>query len=165
MTKEILGRIALLLLFTLAQALVLGRIHLFGCATPLLYVYFALLLPRNFPRWVSMSLCFSLGLLVDMFNNTPGIAAASMTFIGFLQPYMLMLYLDREDAEDFKPSIATMGWVKFVTYSLFLLLIYCVTYFSLEAFNFFNWQELLLCVLGSFLLTLTIILVIDSVRK
>lgn len=165
MTKEILGRIVLLLLFTLAQALVLGRIHVFHYATPLFYVYFVLLLPRNFPRWVSMLLCFSLGLLVDIFNNTPGVAAASMTLIGFLQPYMLMLYLDREDAEDFKPGIATMGWFKFGTYTVFLLLIYCVVYFLLEAFSFFNWEQCLLSIGGSLLLTTIIIFVIDSVRR
>lgn len=165
MTIDILKRIGLLFIFTLAQALVLGHIHLFDCATPLLYVYFALLLPRDHPRWASLLLCFLLGIAIDIFSNTPGLAAASMTFIGFIQPYILTLYLGREDAEDFKPSIATMGWGKYFTYSSILTFLFCIIFFSLEAFNFFNWMQWLACAGGSFLVTIILILVLDSVRK
>lgn len=50
MNTDILHRIGIIIVFALAQGLVLGNIHLFNCATPLLYVYFALLFPRNYPR-------------------------------------------------------------------------------------------------------------------
>ena len=53
MNTDILRRIGIIIVFALAQGLVLGNIHLFNCATPLLYVYFALLFPRNYPRWAS----------------------------------------------------------------------------------------------------------------
>lgn len=165
MTLDLLKRIGLLIVFVVAQALVLGHIHLFNCATPLLYVYFALLLPRNNPRWASLLLCFLLGIAIDIFTNTPGLAAASMTFIGFLQPYVLTLYLDKEDAEDFSPSISTMGWMKYISYAFMLVFLFCIVFFSLEAFNFFNWMEWLLCIGGSFLVTIILILVLDSVRK
>lgn len=164
MTIDILKRVGLLIIFIIAQALVLGHIHLFDCATPLLYVYFALLLPRDHPRWASLLLCFLLGLGIDTFSNTPGLAAASMTLIGFVQPYILSLYLDREDAEDFKPSIATMGWGKYISYAFFLIFLFCVAFFSIEAFNFFNWQQWMMCIGGSFLVTIILIIVIDSVR-
>ena len=71
----------------LVQALVLNRIHLFNCATPLLYVYVAMLFRRNFPRWAILVSCFTMGLCVDIFSNTPGVAAGAMTLIGLLQPY------------------------------------------------------------------------------
>lgn len=165
MTIDFLKRVGLLIIFAIAQALILGHIHLFDCATPLLYVYFAMLLPRNHPRWASIVLCFLLGLAVDMFSNTPGLAAASMTFIGFIQPYVLSPYLDREDAEDFSPSLATMGWLKYLSYIFILLFAFCVVFFSLEAFNFFNWQQWLLCMGGSFVITMILIIVLDSVRN
>lgn len=165
MAIDILRRIGLFFVFVILQALVLGHIHLFDCATPLLYVYFAILLPRNFPRWASMVMCFLLGVCVDIFFNTPGVAMASMTFIGFVQPYILLLYLDRDDAEDFSPSVYTMGWLKYISYVFLIVSIYCIIFFSLEAFNFFNWLQWLMCVGGSFALTCLLIITIDIVRK
>ncbi len=40
MSIDLLKRAGLFIVFALAQTIVLGRIHLFGYATPLLYVYF-----------------------------------------------------------------------------------------------------------------------------
>ena len=45
-------RYALLIIaFSLVQALFLNHIHIFGVATPLLYVYLPLLFQRGYPRW------------------------------------------------------------------------------------------------------------------
>lgn len=51
MSIDTLKRAALFVVFILVQTMILGRIHLFGFATPLLYVYFVLLFPRNYPKW------------------------------------------------------------------------------------------------------------------
>ena len=58
------------------QALLLGNIHILGVASPLLYIYFVVQTPRNTPRWLIMVSCFLLGLFVDIFFSTPGMAAA-----------------------------------------------------------------------------------------
>lgn len=100
MSSDIFKRAGLFIAFALAQALVLGRIHLFGCATPLFYVYFVLLFPRNYPKWGVLLWSFALGLIVDMFYNTPGMAAASMTLIGAIQPYYFEMYISRDAAEN-----------------------------------------------------------------
>lgn len=165
MTSSVIRYIILFIVFVLAQALVLGHIHLFDCATPLLYVYFALLIPRNFPRWLTLTLCFLLGLSIDSFFNTPGVGSAAMTLVGFIQPYILMLFLDREDADDFTPALNTMGWAKFLSYSFILVFIFMLVFFSLEAFNFFNWLQWLMCIGGSFGITMLLIVTIDSVRQ
>lgn len=41
-----------------------------------------------------------MGLCIDVFANTPGVAAASMTFIGLLQPYLFELFVPRDSADD-----------------------------------------------------------------
>ena len=61
-------------------------------------------------------------------------------------------------------SIATMGFGKFATFSAILVSIYCVVFFALEAFNFFEWQMWLLRAVSSALLTLLFVLAIESVR-
>lgn len=165
MSIDLLRRIGLMVIFTLVQVLILNHIHLFNVATPLVYVYFVLLFPRNHQRWLSIILSFFLGLILDSFSNTPGETAFALTLTAFVQPYVLDLYLDRDDSNDFTPSMANMGFVKYATYVLLLTFVFCFTLFSLEAFSFFNWLQWLLCILGSWVVTCIIIIAIDSVRK
>lgn len=153
-----------IVILALLQALVFGRIHLFGYATPLMYVYLALQMPRNTPHWLIMLLCFILGLTVDILQNTPGLAAASITLVGFLQPYILSLFLKKEDPENYRPSMHEMGFVRYLTYALILLLIFSVTLFSLEAFSFTHWVEWLLSIISSLALTTILILVYERLR-
>ena len=165
MLFDILRRLFVFLILVLAQGLVLNRIQLFHCATPLLYAYFAITFPRNYPKWGILLWCFFLGLGVDMFSNTPGLAAASTTLLGALQPYLLELFLPREAEEHLQPSVATLGFSKFATLATILVLIFCIAFFSLEAFSFFNWQHWLLCIGGSTLLTLLLIFTLESLRR
>ena len=164
MNIDILKGLGAFVLLLLAQALVLNHIHLFNCATPLLYVYMALLFPRNFPRWATLISCFTMGLCIDIFSNTPGVAAGSMTLVGLLQPYLLTLFLPRESPEDLVPSMLSLGFSKFIWYALFLTLIYTLVFFALEAFTFVNWQHWLECVGGSFAITAVLLLTIEYFR-
>ena len=111
MAIDILRRLLTLVVFCLIQALVLNQIHLFDCATPLLYVYFVIMFPRNYPKWGVLLWSFAMGLCIDMFSNTPGMASASLTLIGALQPYLLELFLPRDAEENIKSSveIITLG--------------------------------------------------------
>ena len=152
----------------LAQVLVLNHIHLLNCATPLLYVYFVLHFRRNYPKWGVLLWSFSLGLMVDIFSNTPGVVAASMTILGALQPVLLNLFIPRdarETGEDVIPSMRTMGGSSFVYYALIMVLVYCLLFFTFETFTFFNWLQWLECVLGSYLITMILLLTIENFRK
>ena len=95
MTQDFLKRAGWFLVFVLAQAMVLSRIHLFGVATPLLYVYFVTQLPRSYPKWAGLLWGFLMGLLIDIFSNTPGMASASLTLIAAIQPYYFELFVSR----------------------------------------------------------------------
>ena len=163
MSIDLLKRSGLFIVFALAQTIVLGRIHLFGYATPLLYVYFVLLFPRNYPNWAILLWSFFLGLTVDVFFNTPGVAAASMTLIGAIQPYFFELFVPRDSSENLKPSVKTLGTLKYFNYSAVLVVLYCLVFFSLEVFNYYNWVEWLKCVVGSAVFTLVLIWTFDSV--
>ncbi len=165
MNLKFLKGILLFVILLLAQVLVLNHIHLFDCATPLLYVYVVLLFRRNFPRWGILLVSFLMGLLVDIFSNTPGVAAASMTFLGFLQPHVLMMFLNRDSAEDLQPSMKTFGFAKFLYYAAILVVVYCVVFFTVETFSFFNWLQWLECVGGSAALTVLLVLAIENLRK
>ena len=165
MNINFLKRLLLFLVLLVAQVLVLNHIHLFGYATPMLYIYFVISFQRGYPRWAVMVWSFLLGLGFDVANNTPGLAAASMTLLGLLQPYVLELFMQRDSDENMQPAIITMGPGTYLSYAAILTLGFCLVFFTLESFSFFNWLQWLLNVVCSSLLTLLLVMVIDNFRK
>ncbi|MBQ7421850.1 MAG: rod shape-determining protein MreD [Prevotella sp.] len=165
MSIDFFKTLLLFVVFSLAQVLVLNHIHLFGFATPLLYVYFVLMFQRNYPQWAILLWSFAMGLLIDTFSNTPGVTAASLTLAGCLQPYLLAPFIPRDSAADLKPMARTLGVAQFLYYSFIMVLIYNVVFFSLEMFSFSNWLYWLECIGGSTLLTLVLIMVLETIRR
>ena len=134
MSVATIRKTMMLVLTIICQALVFNRIQLFGCVTPMIYLYFPMRFRGNKPKWTILLWCFALGLGVDIFSNTPGMSAASMTLIGLLQ-------------------------------TLICVFIHNVVYFSLEWFSFFEPLLWLLSVVGSTVLTVVLILIIEHYRK
>ena len=159
------NRIVMFVVLLLVQVLILNHIHLFQIATPLLYVYFVLTFSMDTPKWVALTSSFGLGLLTDIFANTAGMAAGCMTLIAMIQPYLLQSLAPRDAGENMPSSAASLGFGKFAFLSAVLVMIYCFLFFALEAFSFFDWQLWGLRALGSALLTLLMILAIESVRS
>lgn len=164
-TADILKRTLMFIAFVLVQTLVLGHIHLFSCATPIFYVYFIIMTPRNYPKWALLLWAFFMGLAIDVFFNTPGLAAASLTLIAAVQPYFFELFVPRDSVDDLVPSLHTIGVQKYAYYTIGLVLLYCVVFFSLEMFTFFNVLHWLACVGGSALITLVLIFTFEIAGK
>ena len=164
MNLNTVRNIIFFVILLVVHALVLNHIHLFGYATPLLYVYFPLTLRTGTPRWAVLLWCFAMGLAVDIFSSTPGVASASMTLVGLIQPYVLTLFAPR-DSGDLRPSPVTLGVSKYVNYTIICVLIYSLAFFSLEAFNLYNWTQWALCTVSSAVLTIVLILVIENLRR
>ena len=161
----IINRVIMFVVLLLVQVLILNRVWLFNVATPLLYVYFVVSFPRNSAKGEVLAWSFALGLMVDLFSNTPGMVSGTMTLVALLQPYLLELYVPRDSAENLEVTSATLGRSKFLTFSTILTLLYCLVFFILEAFNFFEWQLWLLRAVCSTVLTMVLMLAIDSVRS
>lgn len=165
MNIDLVKRFAAFVALLLAQGLVLNNIHLFNCATPFLHVMFVIHFPRNYPRWAILMWSFMLGLCIDVFANTPGVAAASMTGIALLQPYLLELFLPRDSADALVPSMRTIGVASYFWYAAFIVVVYCLLFFTLETFNFFNWQQWAESIGGSVALTLVLVMSMENFRK
>lgn len=144
------------------QVFVLNHCHLFGCAMPLFYLWFVLKMRKGMPKWVMMVIAFAMGITIDTFTNTPGVAAASMTAAAMAQPYLLQLFISREGDDNFIPSRTTLGLKPFVNYTIVLTGAYCTLFFTLEMFSFFNTLKWLQCVVGSTVLTVALILAADT---
>lgn len=165
MKIEVIRHFFTFIILCIVQVLVLNHIELFSCATPFLYVYFIMLFRRGFPRWAVLLWSFFLGIFIDMFSNTPGVAASSATFIGLLQPYLLNLFAPRDSSDDMMPTMKSLGVARYVYYTIICVFIFNLLFFTVEMFSFFNWLQWALNICGSTVLTVVLILVIENVRK
>lgn len=166
MIHTILSRIGCFFLLILLQALLFNHIHILGYATPLPYVYFLMILPNTTPRWVHILTGFGLGMAIDLFTGTPGMAASALCATGLLTTPLLKAFSPSDHEDDtFLPSMRTMEKAGFLEFAFCLTLIHCTLFFGIEAFSFFDWQKLLINIGGSTLLTLLVIIAFESVRN
>lgn len=127
------------------QVLLLNKLSLrwwtspggFPTFMPYIYPLFILLLPISTPIWFMLLSGFAIGLSVDMFMNTPGVHAAASVFMAFCRIAVLRTILPRKIYEyrNLAPTVKTMGWAPFLTYSAVLLLLHHVAYFLIEIWN------------------------------
>ena len=151
----------LFIILCVLQVFVLNHCQLFGCAMPMLYVYFVISMKKGMAKWDMMVWAFALGLLLDTFSNTPGVNAATMTLSAMVQPYLLDLFITREGDEELIPSMSTIGTKPFINYTIVMVTLFCVVFFTLEMLNFLNGLKWLECVVGSTILTVALILAVD----
>lgn len=78
MSKSAIGYIFSFIILVLLQVSVFNRIALFGYATPFLFLYFILKLPTTLSANWTMTLSFLMGLVIDIFSNTPGMYALDL---------------------------------------------------------------------------------------
>ena len=161
-----LHRLKTFVILVLVQALVLNFVQLFGCATPLLYIYLLIQLPRGTKKWQLYLWGFFLGLTVDTFLNTPGVTTLACTTAAALRPYILEPFLTVDVAADVDPGIKQMGFEKYVSYAGTYTLLYCIIFFTIDYFTLWHFGLWLLSIVASFILTLlTIVAVAIAFQK
>jgi len=146
------------------QVFIFNHIQLFGCAMPLFYVWFIVTMKKGYPKWAIMVWAFVMGITLDIFTNTPGVTAASLTAAGMAQPYLLDLFMTRDTDDQIIPSASTIGKKPYANYTIVLVFSYCALYYTLEMFSFMNGLKWLECVVGSAVLTIALVLTFDRLR-
>ena len=166
MFQIILSRLIWFFVLVVLQVIVLNHVHIFGYATPLPYIYLLLILPGETPRWAYVAIGFFLGLIIDMFTNTPGVAAGATCLTGLMVPLLLKVSTPNETSdENFFPSYKSMEWTSFIRYAVLATLVQTTAFFSLESFSFLEWQSLLINVIGSTILTTLFIAALELIRN
>lgn len=121
----------------LVQILVLDNIRL-GCYVHLVvYVLFILQQPFKTPKTTLLLEGFLIGIVIDVFNGTPGLNAAATVLIAYLRPYIIdMMTRKSELDEKHEPTVEKKGFSWFLVYSIIVLTIHNFTLFMLETFTF-----------------------------
>ena len=140
-----IGRLLGWLLLTAFQVLVLTQLDLGALLHPYVFPMFAMLLPFSVPRWLVLVLAFIAGLVVDMFNNTPGMHAAAMVVIAYLRPAILKMLTPVSGYEGIEyPSFMRLGFIWFLLYCLSMAGVHHLVYFQLETLSWTNFPYTLL---------------------
>lgn len=155
--KEVL----VFILLILVQVLLLNRINVFGVATPVLYLYFLLKLPVGRKQHYVIISGFLMGLIIDIFLNTPGMNAAATTIMATFRKPVINLFYDREIFEEFKPGINTATG-PFVRLVIFMVFTHLTLLFFIESFTLFNLLNTLNRIIASSVISIIMILALDS---
>ena len=147
------------ILIALAQILLLNNIQLFGYMQPLIYIWFIILLPNNFPKWLVMILGFLMGFTMDVFSAQLGFHTATATLTATM---LLSWFVNNFDNNTFRPSISEMGFLSYLGFVSAMTFLHTLVYNLIESFSFAEILSLLLRVLISSLISVGLILISDA---
>lgn len=162
MNKDILKFSVLFLVMLFLQVLICNHIAIFNVAVPIIFIYFIIRLPMSMGEGWLFTLSFFMGLIVDIFADTPGVNALSCTLLAALKKPIYYAYVPKDDkTKDLIPSITSLGVATYCKFLVTLIGIYCVLVFSIEYFNFADVKEVVILSASSCLLTFITLLAID----
>lgn len=160
--RSIILYILLFFVLILLQVLVLNNIHLGGYANIFLYIWLILKMPNGVPRGVLISMGFLIGLIIDLFANTPGMHALATAYLAYMRTPLLYLFISRDDMKTGTPSIQGMGVGVFARYLGLAVLLFCTSLYLIEAFSFFKLSILLLKIVSSSIMTFLLLFGIEG---
>jgi len=162
MTKTVIQFIALFLVLLVLQ-LVCNKIVLFNVAMPVVFIYLILRLPVNLHSGWVLTIAFFSGLLMDIFNNTPGMNALACTIMAAMRRPVFNLFVSRENDMNIPiPSVETMGVGDYFKYMATLVTVYCTLIFLIQAFTLHNILLTLARIVASSVLSVIVIFGLDS---
>jgi hypothetical protein len=162
MNTQIVNIIKRLFILLLIQLLILKHINIgwsdFNYIHLFIYPLFILLIPIKIQRSVLLILAFFTGLTIDMFYDSPGLHASSLVFMSYIRKYILK-FLEPIEGYNIEstPSIRSFGFNWFLIYSSVLVFINVFWYFSMEAFSFHYFTDIILKTIFSFIFSEIII--------
>jgi hypothetical protein len=131
--RSLISYFLLIIFLGLVQVFLLKNLALFGVAFVFLYLLGLLVLPISIRTVPLLFIAFALGFLLDIFYETIGLHTAAATFLAFIRPLWLKAisptggYVDAEE-----PTLSEMGLGWFLSYSLPLIFIYSLVFFTAD---------------------------------
>lgn len=162
MNSNVLSYMVTFVLLVATQVLILNNVQVSGLLNPFLYIYLIIILPVSFSRIGALFLGFALGFTLDMFHQTLGIHTIATTFLAYCRPFILQ-YMAPRDGYEFSriPGTRQMGYLWFGTYAAIMVFIHHFMLFFIEAFRISGFWFTTGKVIGSSLITLTLVLILQ----
>ena len=162
MTKTVIQFILLFIVLTVLQ-LVCNKIVLWGVAMPVVFIYLILRLPVNLHGGWVLTIAFFSGLIIDIFDNTPGMNALACTLMAAVRRPVFNMFVSRENDMNIPiPSVDSMGIGDYFKYIATLVTLYCSLIFLIQAFSLHDIVLTLARIAASSALSIMIIFALDS---
>lgn len=162
MIPEILRQLLRFALLVLLQVVVLNHVYLGTFINPYLYLFFLLGLPVALPRLLLLPIGFLTGLVIDMFQNTPGMHASACLLMMYVRPGWLRIIAPRDGYEtDAQPGIRRFGIAWYLAYASMLIFIHHLLLFYIEVFRFSEFLGTMGRVLLSSVVTLLLVIIVQ----
>lgn len=164
MQNKIINKLIFSLFILALQIFIFNHINIYGYAIPMVFIYVITKFSLDTRRSTILVWAFLIGLCQDLFANTIGITAASLTAMALVQPIIFQkcAIISKEDF-DKEPSAKIMKWTKFSTYIFVLVLIQQTLFYLIEAFTFFNFLNTALNIISGTAITTLFILLFESI--
>lgn len=150
-------------LLILCQVMVFNHIHFANTISTYPYILFILLLPSNTNNALALVIAFVLGIIIDFYSDSGGIHAAACVPIAYIRPFVLRTVGTESKKDNYTPTIKDLGFNRYLTYAGIIVLIHHTILFYLEAFEFSLFFTTLLTTIGSSVLTLLFIVIIQYI--
>lgn len=163
MNKAVVTNLLRALVFIALQVIVFMSIKIsfgsFDYIHIIVYPIVIILFPINTPRSLLILLSFMIGMSVDMFYDSIGVHASACVFIAYIRNYVLK-YLEPHGGYsiEISPSSHNLGFQWFLPYACFMLFVFMLFYFSVDAFSFVFIFEILMNTIASFIFSIVFIL-------
>jgi rod shape-determining protein MreD len=122
-------------------------------------------LPANTPRWAEMLIGAVLGLIFDVLNTSLGVNMAACVAFTFIRPIILAHLVQDLERVKGEVYIRSIGTIEYIRTLVFLTVLHHLMVFSLEAWSLHNWWMVIIQTLLSSLMTLTIIIGYNIVKR
>lgn len=161
MINDILKHALMMIILVLVQVLILNNINLTRWEiNPFLYVLFILLLPFSTPRGALLLSAFMLGIFVDMFTGNTGLNAFACVVMAYLRPPVLNSLRGRDGYDSItRPRVSYYGFKWFLKYTIILVFIHHLAYYSLEVFSISRFPRIIINLVGGTLFTTTLVMI------
>lgn len=138
MSNRIISQILTFLAYLVFHIFV-GRKLVFGqWVFSYIYVGFLLTLSPSISKSQLLLVGFLVGIIIDLFEYSPGIHASACVLLAFIRPYLVSLLAARNNMEEDELreiSIRAVSLSSFVLYAFFLIVLHHWVVFSLEAWT------------------------------
>ncbi len=153
-------------LFVALQVLLFRNLALFHYGFCFVYVATILLLPFDASPVAVLLTGFGVGLLVDIFYNTPGLHAAATVVTAYVRPFTIRLLMPQRGYEERnEPLISELGLAWFLMYTALLVFVHHLVVFFVEASNWTLWLPTLGKALASTVFTTVVITLLQVFRR
>jgi len=158
--------IGIALIVAFLQVFIIQQVDLGFWLHPMPYLVVFLIIPINFDKFGYLVLAFLFGTLIDLLSGSFGTHAASCVLMVFLKYHIERRFIDFESLQlqgESYLNLNSKGWLTFIYYSLTLITIHHLAFFSLDFFSVSYLFDIVLSTVLSSIGTLLLVLLYKNV--